>query len=251
MSNPLALKLGRFIDLSPDDLAVLDDWATDPVPMRARQDLIKEGDRPETVFLLLEGWACRYKVLRDGRRQIMAYLLPGDLCDPHIFILKEMDHNLGLLSDAQVARIPKRKIIEATDHRPAIARALWWSTLVDEGVLREWLVNIGQRTAFDRIAHLFVELYLRLREVGLVEGTSFTMPVTQEDLGDTMGLTSVHVNRMLQQMGHEGLIERDRKRLYIPDVARLMDVAQFQSNYLHLNRRERRGPAAERKPDAT
>jgi CRP-like cAMP-binding protein len=241
MNNPLALKLSSFIDLSDEDRRVIDDMSSHTMTHRAKRDLIKEGQRPEVVFLLLEGWAYRYKVLADGKRQIMAYLLPGDLCDIHIFILNEMDHSLGLLSDAKVAAIPREKIIEITEQRPALARAMWWSTLVDESVLREWLVNMGQRNAFDRIAHLVAELYLRLKVVGLVQGSSFDLPLTQEELGDTMGLTSVHVNRMLQKLREQGLIEHSRGRLHIPDVGRLMQVSNFDSNYLHLNRRERVG----------
>lgn len=205
MKSPLAMKLSSFTDLTAADCVAIDELCANVCVHKAKRDLIKEGDRPENVFLLLEGWACRYKVLPDGRRQIMAYLLPGDLCDVHNFILEEMDHSIGLLSEARVAAIPKARMLEATDKHPNLARALWWATLVDEGVLREWLVNIGQRSAFDRLAHLFSELYLRLQLVGLADGDSFDMPLTQEELGDTMGLTSVHVNRMLQKMRDEGL----------------------------------------------
>ena len=202
---------------------------------RAKQDLIKEGDRPQAVFLLLEGWACRYKIMPDGRRQIMAYLVPGDLCDVHIFILRQMDHSMALLSNARVAAIPRQQMITLFEERPNLARALWWSTLTDEAVLREWLVNIGQRDARERIAHLLAELWLRLRMVGLTNGGSFDLPLTQSDLGDTLGLTPVHVNRMLQRLRMEGLIDLSRGRLHIPDVPKLMAVTRFEPNYLHLD----------------
>ena len=237
MTNPLTLKLSSFTDLSSDDRARLDALARNPTRMRGTRDLIREGDRPEHVFLLLEGWGYRYKVLPDGRRQIIAYLLPGDLCDPHVFILGKMDHSLGLLSDALVATISKDEILDLTARSPTIARALWWSTLVDEAVLRHWLVNIGQRDAYDRIAHLFCELWARASQVGLVRGDSFDLPLTQEQLGDTLGLTSVHTNRVLQRMRGENLIRLESKRLTILDMAEMRRAAQFDAEYLHLHRR--------------
>lgn len=237
MANLLALKLASFTDLAPEDFARIDDLAVDVRTVRAKSSLIREGDRPEVVFLLLEGWAYRYKVLPDGGRQIVAYLLPGDLCDVRIFILKQMDHSIGLLSDAKLAAIPKQKIIDLFADSPNLARALWWATLVDEGILREWLANVGRRNAFDRLAHLFVELWSRMRLVGLVQGGSFDLPLTQEALGDTLGITPVHVNRTLQDMRAQGLIATDSRRLHILDVDRLVEVSGFDPNYLHLDRR--------------
>ena len=235
MTNPLAAKLRNFAPLSKADEAVLDALCADVRPYRAKRDLIKEGDQPEFVFLLVEGWACRYKILHDGKRQIMAYLVPGDLCDVHIFILKQMDHSIGLLSDAKVAAISKAKMLKLFAERPNLAQALWWSTLTDEAVLREWIVNMGQREAYERIAHLLVEIWLRLKAVGQTAGGTFELPVTQVDLGDTLGLTPVHVNRMLQRLRADNLIEVSRGRLRIPDVQRLMAVTRFEPNYLHLS----------------
>lgn len=234
MSNLLARKLAGFADLSGEDQAFLDSLCTNVRDYHTKRDLIKEGERPGVVFLLLEGWACRYKILANGKRQIMAYLLPGDLCDVHIFILKAMDHSMGALGPVKAALIPEEKMMELMETRPHLTRALWWATLVDEGVLREWLVNMGQRDAYDRIAHLMAELYLRLRAVGLHEGSTFDVPLTQEDLGDTMGLTPVHVNRVIQRMRDDGLIEMKGRKLHVPDIERLMAVSDFDSNYLHL-----------------
>lgn len=240
MENRLARKLDHFTPLSPEDKRVLDDLCDGSVRRHeAKRDLIKEGDRPDVVFLLLEGWACRYKILPDGSRQIMAYLLPGDLCDVHIFILKQMDHSIGLLSDATVAAVPREKMLQIFDDHRTLARAMWWATLVDEGVLREWIVNMGRRDAYDRIAHLLTELWLRLEMVGLTSENSFDLPITQTDLGDTLGLTPVHVNRVLQRMRGEGLIRSEKGRLHIPDMAQLRAVTRFEPNYLHLDHRDR------------
>jgi CRP-like cAMP-binding protein len=185
------------------------------------------------VRLILEGFACRYKLLADGRRQIMAYLVPGDFCDLHVFILKAMDHTIATLSPCRVVDIPRERILELTE-RSALARALWWATLVDEATLREWLVNIGARSAEERIAHLLCELLLRLRVVGLADGAEYELPITQAELADTMGLSSVHVNRVLQRLRGDGLITLKSKHLVILDVERLNAFGGFTPNYLYL-----------------
>lgn len=237
MPSPLVRKLSSFADLSADDQVHLDRLSGHSSELKAGRTLIKQGERPEAVFLLLKGWAYRYKLLPDGGRQIMAFLLPGDLCDIHVFILKAMDHSIGLLSDATVAKIPKAAMLSTIKERPEIGQALFWSTLVDEATLREWLVNMGQRDAYERMAHLFCELWERLRQVGLTSDGEFSLPLTQEQLGDTVGLTPVHVNRVLQRMRADGLISLSAKHLTIHDLDRLRAIAGFSPNYLHLTRR--------------
>jgi CRP-like cAMP-binding protein len=237
MQSPLTRKLSSFADLSAEDQQALEALGSNARSYPAGHILIREGDRPEEVFLLMSGWAYRYKLLRDGSRQIMAYLIPGDLCDIHIFILKEMDHGIGLLSNAKVAAISRQEMASLLDKRPMIARSLFWATLVDEAVLREWLVNMGQRDAYERIAHLFCEMWTRMHKVGLVLRQEFSLPLTQEELGDTLGLTSVHINRMLQRMRAEGLISLSKGQLTIHNIDRMREVAGFNPNYLHLDRR--------------
>lgn len=186
----------------------------------------------------MEGFACRYKLLPDGRRQIMAFLVPGDFCDLHVAILGEMDHSIGTSWGCTVVDIPRSTVDDLTANHPRITRALWWATLVDEATLREWLVNMGQRDADRQTAHLFCELLVRLQAVGRASADGFEFPITQEDLADTLGVTSVHVNRVLQEMRGKGLIEWKSKRLRIPDVERLKAFAGFDPKYLHLGRRE-------------
>ncbi len=195
-----------------------------------------EGDRPRAVFLVLKGWAFRYKQLEDGSRQILAYLVPGDLCDIQIFLFDKMDHSIGLLSDALIVKIPAAEILELMDRFPRIERALMWGTLVDEATLREWLLNVGQRFALQRLAHLFCELCVRLTVVGLVdEDESFTMPLTQMELADTTGMTAVHVNRTLQRLRTDQLISMSQGRLKILNFSKLAEVAGFNQEYLHTN----------------
>lgn len=236
MSNPLTTKLRSFADLSAEEANALDEVCQDTFTVKGR-DLIQIGDRPEQVFLVLDGWACRYKDLPDGKRQILAYLIPGDLCDPHIFILEEMDHSIRAIGEARVAAIPKRTILDLTERYPALARAFWWSALVDEAVSREWLVNIAQRDSHARMAHLFCEMWLRMCQVKLTQGGTFDLPLTQEQLANTLGITPVHVNRVLQRLRAEGLITTRGRRMTIHDVDALKAAAEFDPRYLHLDAR--------------
>lgn len=199
----------------------------------AHQDIIREGDSPSNVILVLDGFACRYKILPDGSRSIFAYLVPGDFCDLHIFILSAMDHSIATVSPCTIVDIPQSRVLELSE-RPAIVRALWWTTLVDEATLREWLVNMGQRDAESSIAHLFCELHLRLKGVGLSDGGEFSLPITQTELADTMGLSNVHVNRSLQSLRSQGLVTFRQRRIVIPDVNNLRSFCYFNPNYLHI-----------------
>ncbi len=233
MGSPLTRKLELFGLLPEEDKRTLESLTASARSVASHNDLIREGDSPTEVQLVLEGLACRYKVLPDGKRSIFAYLVPGDFCDLNIFILKEMDHNIMTLSPCTVATIPRLQVLKLSE-RPAIARALWWATLVDEATLREWLVNIGQRDAETRIGHLFCEMHLRLASVGLATDGEFVLPLTQSEIGDTMGLSTVHVNRTLQSLRTKGAIAFKNGRVVIPDIKRLAQACQFNPNYLHI-----------------
>jgi CRP-like cAMP-binding protein len=234
--NPLAARLERIAELCPEDIRLLDSFCSEARDMPARRNIIREGDRPENVHLMVEGWAARYKLLPDGTRQIMAFLIPGDLCDVHITVLGEMDHSIATLTQARVAHIPRAKMREVED-RPRLTKALWWATLVDEAVLRAWLVNVGRRDAVQAIGHLLCEMYARLKNVGLAAANRMELPLTQEEIGDALGLTPVHVNRVLQRLRADGLIALKRGALEILDMAALQRVAGFNPNYLHIEPR--------------
>jgi CRP-like cAMP-binding protein len=238
MSNPLVFKLQHGADLTDEDRAVLQAIISRTREVGPREDLIREGDKPEHVRLVLEGFAFRYKMLADGQRQITGYLVPGDFCDLHVWILGEMDHSIGTLTRCTIVEIPGETINELTARYPRIARALWWATLVEDAVTREALVNMGQRPADRQLAHFLCELLVRLQAVGRASETSYEFPVTQEDLGDTLGLSTVHVNRTLQKLRDDGLITLKGKTLTIPDADALKRFAGFNPNYLHLRRSE-------------
>lgn len=233
-TNLLVRKLECFHPLSRDDRELLENHCRPVREVQAKQDIICEGDKPENVYLVLSGFACRYKLVEGAGRQIMAYLVPGDFCDFNVFILKEMDHSIATLSRCQIVELPRQAVLELTE-RPAIAKAFWWSALVSEAVMREWIVNIGKRSAAVRIAHLLCELLLRLKVVGLVKGGSYTLPITQTDLADTMGLTVVHANRMLMSLRQEGMISINDREVVVNDFPRLAQFSGFDPKYLHLD----------------
>ncbi|WP_306461776.1 Crp/Fnr family transcriptional regulator [Salinarimonas soli] len=175
----------------------------------------------------------RYKLLANGNRPIMAYLIPGDLCDVHVSLLAQMDHSIATLSPCRIAYIPRERIDAIMNDHPRLARALWWATLVDEAILREWLVNHAHRPADQRLAHLLCEILLRSKAVGLTDDDSFELPITQDELGDTMGLSTVHVNRTIQHLRATGLITSQGRRVVVDDLERLMEFCGFNPNYLH------------------
>jgi CRP-like cAMP-binding protein len=235
MNNPLLRKLSNFIALSEAESQAVVDSCRDVREVAAREDVIAQGDRTGGVKLLLEGFACRYKTLEDGRRQIVAYFVPGDLCDLRVFILKRMDHSIGAIAPSRVATISPDNMLNLMHKYPALTTALWWSTLVEEAITREWIVNMGQRNALERMAHLFCELLYRFRTVGLNQGLSCTLPLTQVELGETLGLSSVHVNRTLQELRRQKLITLNGGTLTIQDLRALEELSFFNPDYLHLD----------------
>lgn len=235
--NPLIRKLEQFIRLSSEEKRAIERVAGERVRrLGPREDVIREGDRPRDVNLVLAGWACRYKQLEDGRRQVVAVFVPGDLCDLNVFILREMDHSIGAITPVTIAEIARGRIEEMTLGHPRITQALWWDTLVGAATQREWTVNLGQRTAFERIGHLLCELFLRLRAVGLTDGEACEFPLTQAEIADATGLSTVHVNRTLQELRAAGLVVLKGKVLTLPRLDALMGACLFNPNYLHLDR---------------
>jgi CRP-like cAMP-binding protein len=227
----------QFTTFSDEDKQLLDKLAFGRQRRYgAREDLVREGEHSPDLHLVLSGLACRYKLLEDGSRQILAFLVPGDLCDAEVFILKEMDHHIGTLAPSQIAMLPGDVMRDLLLNRPGIALALWWGSLQDEGVLRTRIIDEGRRDAYTRIAFLIYEMLVRLRAVSVMNDETFEFPVTQNDLADATGLTPVHVNRMLQRLREEGLIAIEGKRWTVLDPPGLRAAARYNPNYLHLDR---------------
>ena len=227
----------QFTRFSEEDRRLLDELASGRQAQHAAgEDIIREGQHSPDCHLVLSGLGCRYKILPDGSRQIMAFLVPGDLCDAEIFILKEMDHSVGALTPSTTALISGEQMKKLLRGPSSMAEALWWGTLTDLGVLRERIIDHGRRDARERIAHLLYECLVRYRMVGLTEDETFDFPVTQDDLADATGMTPVHANRTLQKMREDGLISWKGKRLQILDPERMKEIGGFNANYLHLDR---------------
>lgn len=201
-----------------------------------RRDIIREGDTPRFVNVVLEGWAQRYKQLADGRRQTLSLFVPGDVCDANVLFDAEMDHSVASVTKVKLAEIPVSEFKELMEQSCGIRRAVWRNELVTVSIQREWTTNIGRRTAYERIAHLLCELFVRLRAVGLTSESACEFPLTQSDVADATGLTQVHVNRIVQEMRRDGLIELRNRQLTMRDYDRLAAVALFNPNYLHLRR---------------
>jgi len=234
IDNALVRKLEGYTPLDQEDKRLLNSIITDIRHVPAHTDLAIEDQKPTSVHLVMEGFACRYKFTAEGNRQIMAYLLPGDFCDMHVMVLKQMDHSIATISPCAVVDISRDDILMLLQ-RPTLSLALWCAALVDAAVLREWLVNVGQRRAGQRLAHVICELLLRLQIVGLADN-SYDLPLSQMDLADTIGVSNVHLNRVLQELRREGLISWKEDLLSIKDIDRLMKYAGFNPNYLHIGR---------------
>jgi CRP-like cAMP-binding protein len=197
--------------------------------------IVREGERPQRSCVILSGFAFRHKLTVDGARQIVSVHIPGDFIDLEGALLNVADHNVQALTRCEIACIPREAVRGLILSHPRVAMAMWVDTLIDGSVFREWVVNVGRRDARSRIAHLLCEFARRLEAAGLVEDYRYELPVTQEQLADATGLTSVHVNRTLQGLAREGLIERNRRFIGIPDWEALRRVAGFSETYLHLD----------------
>ena len=238
MANRFVQKMSELVDLTASDVAVLTDVTARPRHYTARQDLIREGDRPGPMFVVLEGWVCRYKILPNGTRQIMAFLIPGDACDLHTRLFVEMDHGIQTITTATVATLNRGELQTMMQNHPNIAAAMYLAQLIDEGIMRAWIVSMGRRSSIERLAHLICELYLRARSTGLTADDHFALPLSQVVLADALGMTAIHVNRVLRELRLAGAMTMARGSVTIIDPAKLIHIAGFDENYLHRRLRQ-------------
>jgi CRP-like cAMP-binding protein len=238
MANRFVEKMSGLADLTASDVAALEAATAKPQRYAARKDLIREGDETGPMFVVLEGWLCRYKILPNGGRQIMAFLMPGDACDLNVKLLAEMDHGIQAITPAKVARVTRGDMQSMMDEHPNIARAMYTAQLIDEGIMRAWIVSMGRRTSTERVAHLMCELYLRARSIGLADAEEFALPLSQLVLADALGMTSVHINRVLKVLRLTGAMALSRGSVTILDPAKLVNIAGFDENYLHRRLRQ-------------
>lgn len=227
-------RLARRDALIDGDLAALRSLSIVARDFDPGQYLLREGDRPKFCSYLKSGFVYRHKIVGDGGRQIVSIHVPGDFIDAQNLLLGQSDHNIQALTDCRILMIPVEEVLAVAMAHPAIGRALWRETLVEAAVLREWVANIGRRDARARTAHMLCEVAVRREHAGLGPRETFDLPMTQEQLGDALGLTAVHVNRTLKTLESEGLITRNKRSVTVANWRGLRSAGDFTANYLHL-----------------
>ena len=232
--NPLIKQVEQFAPLSDEEKRALSRAMSRTKEFGRDEDIAVERERASECKVILEGFCCRYKLLPSGRRQILSFQIAGDVVDLQGFLFGDLDHSIGTLTPCKVALIPHEALLEITEAFPRIARALWRMTFVDSAVFREWLVGIRRRSVYQRSARLISELFVRLHAVGLTEDGCYELPLSQAELGDSLGLSTVHVNRTLQELRAHGLIEWRSGRLQIKDWEGLKRAGQFEPHYLRV-----------------
>lgn len=244
MSSPTPLgslfaRLERRDVLTFEERGILASAASQVKVVHAGEDIVRESDRPTSSVLLARGFSGRHKVMQDGSRQITAFHIDGDFVDLHGFLLKTMDHGVRALSDCVLVTFPHQELRKITEEQPHLTRILWLSTLLDSAIVREWVIVRGRLLAISQMAHLFCELLERWRVVGDPDARSFSFPITQADLGDALGMSSVHVNRTIQEIRARGLAEWRDGIVEVFEEQRLRALGVFNREYLHLEKEPR------------
>jgi CRP-like cAMP-binding protein len=233
LHNALAKKLSTFVPLADKELTWLAEMQSAPVAVKRGKQLTREGQTGHKAFVLHCGWACSYKELSDGNRQIISFPIAGDCVGLRSILLRTADHSFSALTDALVSPVDGRHILQCVTEYPRLGAALLWAASRDEAMVVEHLVNIGRRSAIQRTAHFFMELAERLSLVGLATESEFACPLSQFALADALGLTAVHVNRVLRQLREQDLLTMRRGNVRIHDLNRLRKFAGYQGGYLN------------------
>ena len=231
-------KLRARDTISAEEEQTIRNLVGDVVEFAPDRTVVRHGQELRDSMLLVEGWMARVKDLSDGERQMAEIHVAGDFIDLHGFTLKRLDHDLITLTPCRVAMVPHERLKAMTERQPHLTRLYWFMTNLDAAIHREWTLSLGRRSAIERTAHLFCELKVRLQIVGLAENDAYDFPLTQVELGECLGLTSVHVNRTLQELRRRSLIDLKGRRLRVLDFAALKGVADFDDSYLYLEKRE-------------
>jgi CRP-like cAMP-binding protein len=237
VAAPVVHSDGRFWTsrhLSGFERRILEAAASPPKVVGPNLDLVREGELADSLFILDKGWAYRYTITREGGRQLPAVLVPGDVANLDSLMFERLDYGVRTVTEAVVRALPRDRVLSLAAEHPGIARTFTWLALVENVILGKWALSLGRRSAKERIAHLLCELSVRLDAEDGNE-SRFAFPLKQEQMADALGLTSVHVNRMMQQLRAEGLVTSAERVLVIPDVAKLRQVGGFDPRYLHFD----------------
>ncbi len=236
LQTPLTSKLSAFVALSAPDLEMLARFHRRRRTFQVGHELIHEGEKNQSAFVLAEGWACSYKLLPDGERQIVDFQIPGDFLGLRSILFRTSDHSVEAVTRIEASEVLASDILDSFAHAPRLATAVLWAASRDEAMVVEHLVNLGRRPAEIRTAHFLLELGARLRLVGIGDLSGFECPLTQYHLADVLGLSAVHVNRVLRQLREDGLVTFQKGRVDFDDIARLTRVAGFDPEYLDQTR---------------
>lgn len=239
MIEKLLLKLRRFDMVSAEEEQALREAMSGEAEFRRYDTIVKAKTELENSNLLLEGFVYRYKDLKDGSRQTLQLAVPGDFIDLHSFLLKQLDHDIAAFTDCRLGSFPHERLKAVIAEHQHLGRLLWLSTIVDAAIHREWMLSLGRRDARSRLAHFFCELQVRLTAAGLAEHGTYELPITQSDLAEILGLTPVHINRMLKELRDENMVTFKGKTVEIGDWDALVATAEFDPFYLSLNQRPR------------
>ena len=231
---PMLRKLQLWRPLDPAEQEAVLSLPHEIVELPAHSFIVREEDRTNRSCLLISGFAFRQKLARDGARSILALHMSGDIVDLQNSLLEIADHSVQTLTATTVAFLPREPVIELAQRFPNIGLAMWYDTLVDGSIAREWILNVGRRSGHVRIAHTICEFGVRLESLGLGERTQYEFPLTQDQLADAVGLTPVHVNRMLRELEKSGLISRAGRSITVANWNALARAGDFRDTYLHL-----------------
>ena len=239
MIEKFLVKLRRYDAVSAEEERALCDAVADVVDFARDETIIEAKQELAHSLLLLDGFVHRYKDLHRGARQTLQLAVPGDFLDLHSLLLKQLDHHVGGVTRGRLALFPHDRLVAITRDRPHLGRLLWLSTIVDASIHREWIMSLGVRSSAARLAHLFCELQVRLATVGLAEQYEYDLPLTQTDLAEILGMTPVHMNRMVRELRDEGLLTFRGRKVEIHDWDGLVRMAEFDPFYLSLQQRPR------------
>ena len=216
-----------FRDFTRDELEFISRFKAGELRVDAGTTFLFQGTSSAHLFTVLSGWAFRYKMLPDGRRQILNYALPGDFVGLQASVLEQMEHSVEALTDMVLCTFPRDKLWELHRGHPTLAFDLTWLSAREEQILDENLLAVGRRSALERVAYLLLHLFMRAKQLGLVEGNTFRFPLTQQHVADTLGMSLVHTNKTLQRLRRSHAVRWQRSEVEIVDALALSDIAQY------------------------
>lgn len=232
-NSPLVRKLGAYVALSDPELAILESFHANRLTFVDKKDMVYEGQSDPSAYIIAKGWVCSYKLLRGGGRQIVDFQIPGDFIGLRSVLFRTSDHSIEPIRKVEASEVKIKDLLSAFGTSPRLATAVLWSASTDEAIVVERLVSLGRRNAVERVAHLLLELGARLKLVGLATRTSYECPLSQYLLADALGLSAIHINRVLRQLREEGLLTFRDGTVTFDNLEQLVELAEFNTAYLH------------------